>query len=320
MGETMSRSADVLANSEELNDPMFVVGCPRSGTSVLARTIGLSEVVTYFGETKFIPKFYVRRVPFRLALLHWRGGEALFPVLKGKGKRLQELAFGTDSLKELISGMMKHSKITDYDLDSRNGSLIDRYRVVLAPEDLKLSHELFHKYTRLATTDIDKMIRIMFKDFQLLGHGKKLLEKTPTHALYISTLRRLFPKAKICYIVRDGRDVAASLMLNFRKTRVDDRRIRDICRMQRRIQLIDQQLTRKGDPGYYRIEYEDLVTKPAAVIQSVFNFLDVPFTERVRDALGQIKPTPSKWRQLPSDRQKYVEACLGESLPRHLHE
>jgi hypothetical protein len=45
-------------------------------------------------------------------------------------------------------------------------------------------------------------------------------------------------------------------------------------------------------------------------------FLDLAFTERVNDALGEIKPTPSKWTQLPAHKQRYVEACLGEY--RHL--
>jgi hypothetical protein len=185
-GEAIMQIQKLLENSTELDNPVFVVGCPRSGTSVLARIIGLSKGIRYFGETKLIPKVYVRRIPISLAVQYWKDGEALCPILKGKLHRLKELILGTDPLKEIITRMIKHTHVNDYDLSCRNGPLIDRYSIVLTATDTKLAHELYHKYRLLAKIDIDRMTRVLFKDFQLLSGCEFFLEKTPAHAFYIT--------------------------------------------------------------------------------------------------------------------------------------
>ena len=302
---------DVLANSDELYDPIFVVGCPRSGTGVLARTIGLSEEVCYVGETKFIFKYYTRRLPFTVAMQHWLSGEPLLPVLKGKVRRLQEQLEGKDSFRDLIGDLIKYIKLPDYNLKPPGMSLISRYGVNITREEVKLQDQLFAKYTQLGRKDVDRTLRILFKDVQILSHTSRILEKTPLHALFISILKRVFPKAKICRIVRDGREVAASYMLNFGNRKIDDSAIKHICSYYRRVGLIDEQLTSTNEPGHYRVRYDELVARPVAVMEGVFDFVDLPFSDRVRRALAEIKPTESKWEQLPKSKQIYVEACLG---------
>jgi hypothetical protein len=307
----MSTIADVLANSEELDDPIFVIGCPRSGTTVLARAIGLSESVCYVEETRLIPKYYIRRLPITLAIRHWRNGEALLPVLKGKVRRLQEKLAGRDYLRELIAHLIRYTKVSDFDLRPIAGHLIDRYDVALAPKDVELFRELYGKYLQIGRKDTDKMLRILFKDFQLLSHKDKILEKTPMHVFYTFTLKQIFPGAKICFIARDGRDVAASYMLNHGVKKDDKRSIHYICETYSRIRSIDAKLTKMNSAGYLRVEYEDLVARPAAVVEEVFRFLDLPLSSRVLNALREVEPTPSNWRHLPEHVRKYVDACLG---------
>jgi hypothetical protein len=54
-----------------------------------------------------------------------------------------------------------------------------------------------------------------------------------------------------------------------------------------------------------------MVAMPVAVMEGVFDFLHLPFSDSVRRALAEVKPTPSKWEQLPKSRQLIVEGCLG---------
>ena len=308
----MTTSADVLSNTEELDNPLFVVGCARSGTGVLAKAIGLSEQVCYVEETLLIPRYYNRRVPITLAIQYWKRGETLLPILKGKIRRLQETLTGSDYLLELIPALLCYVKLKDYDLKLPAGKrLIDRYNVKLTSDDMKFARELHDKYTHLARENIDRMLRVLFKDFQLLSGKRKILEKTPIHALYVGTLKRIFPKTRICFIVRNGRDVAASYMLNFGEKKVHNRTIRHICRTHRRIQQIHEQLAATNDPAFHFIQYEDMIKQPLTVIEGVFNFLDLGVSDRVRRALVEVKPTRSNWQQLPKRKQIYVETCLG---------
>ena len=72
----MSELSEVLINTQELKDPIFVVGCLRSGTGALARTIGLAEPVCYVGETKLFTNTTLGRFPlFR----HFDIGEMVMP-------------------------------------------------------------------------------------------------------------------------------------------------------------------------------------------------------------------------------------------------
>jgi hypothetical protein len=183
--------------------------------------------------------------------------------------------------------------------------------VTLAPKDVELARQLYRKYVDMGRRNTDTMIRILFKDFQLLSGKHKILEKTPTHAFYTNTLRRIFPGAKICFIARDGRDVAASYMLNHHDRKIDKRTVRYICKTYRRIRSIDETLSNMNSPGYYRVQYEDLVSRPAGVIKEVFDFFDLPFSGRVLDAMGEVEQTPSNWQQLPERTRRYVESCLA---------
>jgi hypothetical protein len=305
---------DVLSNSQELDDPILIVGCPRSGTGVVARTIGLSEQVCYVGETKVMPKYYTRRVPLKSAVQHWRNGEALLPILKGKVRQFQDRLTGEDPLIQIIESMIRYAKLRGYELRPPGKRIIDRYNIKLTQEDVEIARELHSKYSRFRANQVDRLLRILFKDFQLIAGRSKILEKTPMHAFYISSLKRIFPKAKMCFVLRDGRDVAASYLLNYGERKWDSRVMRYICRTHKRVRLTDDKFDKTGNPGYYRIKYEELVARPTVVMADVFKFLELPWSDHIRTALSDVKATPSKWRQLPAAKQRSVVSWLGLTI------
>jgi hypothetical protein len=309
-GNLMISIPEILTNSQELYGPIFVVGCPRSGTGVLARAIGLTESVCYLGESKLISDYYVKWLPTPLAIYYWKNGENLLPILKGKVRKLLDQINGRDPLKEALGYMLKLTRLT-YDLKARNKPFLDKNNRKLDEQEMTFVNKLSDKYRQMSRYEIDKMLRIIFKDFQLLSGKAVMLEKTPAHALYIPTLQRIFPGAKVCHIVRDGRHVAASYMLNYGQKKFDRKSMRHICRLHKRIRLIDERLRKSQNPRYYSITYEDFITSPARVLADLFKFLDLPLSESVLSAVKDVKPTPSNWSQLPSNAQKYVEGCLA---------
>lgn len=68
----------VVENRDELLDPIFVVGCPRSGTSVLARIIASCDSVCYLGEQALVSDFYARVAPLVPAISRVPAGESKY--------------------------------------------------------------------------------------------------------------------------------------------------------------------------------------------------------------------------------------------------
>jgi Sulfotransferase family len=301
--------SEILRNSEELQDPIFVVGCMRSGTGMLARTIGLADSVSYVGETKLIAKYYTRSVPITSAIQHWRNGEALLPILKGKARRIQDQISGKDLLREIITGMIRYTKLTGYDIKP-SIPLVDRYGIEITPSDIAVLDKLCEKYKKTKPKEIDRLLRILLKDFQLLSQKGRILEKTPSHALYIPVIQRIFPDAKICHILRDGKGVASSYMLHYGEQNLKKRSIRYICRMHRYIWAIDKQIRKANNPRYYSLRYEDFLASPTTTVEGVFNFLNLPLSGSVQASLRDVRPGPSNWDRLPRETRMYVNALL----------
>ncbi|WP_428406978.1 sulfotransferase family protein [Hyphococcus sp.] len=125
--------------------------------------------------------------------------------------------------------------------------------------------------------------------------AKRAAEKTPTNALHFPTLRRLFPKAYLISIVRDGRDVVSSLLqMNWRDDRTGGRLAVTIdphaaANLWTASVANDNHMN--GDERFYSLRYEDLVRNPAAEITKLFAFLGEPtpnlalFHDRAFDAL-----------------------------------
>ena len=304
----MSELSEVLINTQELKDPIFVVGCLRSGTGALARTIGLAEPVCYVGETKLFTKYYAREVPIISAFRHWRNGDALFPVLKRKARTFRDQISRRELLRRTLADIIRYTKLTHFDTKP-SVPLVDRYGIELTSNDMKFVDQLVDKYMR--ANNIDTMIRVLFKDIQLTSQKTRVLEKTPMHALYIPVIQRLFPEARICQILRDGRQVAASYILNYGQKKLNKRSVRYICAVHRCTWAIHERLSKSDNPKYYSLRYEDFVASPISNVEKVFHFLNLPLTESILTSLRDIREGPSNWERLPRKTQIYVEALLA---------
>ncbi len=96
-----------------------------------------------------------------------------------------------------------------------------------------------------------------------------LVEKTPRHVLQIPRIRRLVPGARFILMVRDGRDVAASVAkrhggdfeYGFRRWVDDNKKLH----------------AELGKPDVMLLRYEDLVVAPELQLERVCKFLGVKF-------------------------------------------
>jgi len=104
-------------------------------------------------------------------------------------------------------------------------------------------------------------------------------DKTPGHAARLGTLETIFGEGiQVLHIVRDGRDVAASLR-EMPWARAD---VLDAARRWRRDVLAAQAFGRCAGPErYHEIAYERLTSDPETILRGICRFLEEPFEERM---------------------------------------
>ena len=99
-------------------------------------------------------------------------------------------------------------------------------------------------------------------------------EKTPTYVQKMKLIQRAIPEARFVHVIRDGRDVALSVL---------DRTVRDLTtgvvakRWQKKITKA------RGDSPqlhhYMEIRYEDLILDTEPVLRSVCEFIELPWDD-----------------------------------------
>jgi hypothetical protein len=110
-------------------------------------------------------------------------------------------------------------------------------------------------------------------------------EKDPEYVRRLPLIHRLFPSTRSVQIIRDGRDVALSLLEWVTPTRYLGRMAlwREepvaVCALfwRRRVLSGRRGLERVGADRCLEVRYEELVQTPEAVMRSIAGFLDLPF-------------------------------------------
>jgi hypothetical protein len=181
--------------------------------------------------------------------------------------------------------------------------------------------------------------------FDLYGRlkGKRLVgEKTPKYVRYLPTLNELWPGARVVHLIRDGRDVALSL-LDWDKsernvgrfpTWKDDPLATAALYWEWNVRLGREAGAFLGPDRYHELRYEALVTEPEAECVKLCSFLGLPFDPqmlrfhegRTRENSGlsakkawqPITPGLRSWRQqmAPADVARFES--VGGQLLDHL--
>jgi hypothetical protein len=141
---------------------IFIVGCPRSGTTLVQKLLGARSDIYTCKETHY------------------------FQNIRRKGGK----------------------KILDYLILSQD-NVLKAYDLICSQDELLGSHDpAGAKSLRSAALFFDQL---MTSEAQARG---KLawVEKTPPHLFHIRLIRRHIPTAQFVHVIRDGRDVVASLV------------------------------------------------------------------------------------------------------------
>lgn len=256
--------------------PVFIVGCPRSGTTLLRDLLRSHPRLTFPYESGVLPVLYRRR------------GD---PASDRAARRLAA--------------------------DLLGGAGIARWALDLRPADLQ-HHRSFAA-----------LAGALFEAWARREGKPRWGDKTPLYATELPTIRRIWPDARVVHIVRDGRDVACSLL----RQPWGPASVHTAALMWTRTVAAAGTAGRAIGPGaYHELRYEALVSDPEPALRSVCEFLGedfdpallhparlppppgrrAPWTERQASAID--RGGVEEWRSALSQRDRAAFAAVGGEL------
>ncbi|WP_085522064.1 sulfotransferase [Tuberibacillus sp. Marseille-P3662] len=150
---------------------------------------------------------------------------------------------------------------------------------------------IMHSY-HLEKSDINDIyatfVSGFFRKFKNWSKADRIIEKTPHNVLIMKELANIFPKAKFIHVVRDGRDVASSLVeMNWRDFQGKPlwyvQNIKNAAKYW--AQVVNKAINDSNHPqlrdNVLTIKYEDLINQPEQIIQTVLNFIGEPWSPEV---------------------------------------
>jgi hypothetical protein len=227
-----------------MNPALFIVGCPRSGTTLLGRMADAHPDIAVIHEGRFVPEWFERR----------RG--------------ITEDGLVTPAL---IDKLLAHRPFANVSVGRE---------------------ELERLLGRDGPVHYSEFVSGIF-DLHGRAHAKRLVgDKTPHYVRSLPTLHALWPSAKIVHLIRDGRDVARSVLgwskvterggsvARFAAFR-EDRLSTVACWWEWLVRLGREDGAALGPALYHEIRYESLVAQPAAECRRLCDFMRVPYDDRM---------------------------------------
>ncbi|MDH3683347.1 MAG: sulfotransferase [Acidimicrobiia bacterium] len=159
-------------------------------------------------------------------------------------------------------------------------------------------------------------------------------DKSPIYTSHVEELSRVLPTAQFVHIIRDGRDVALSMMRAYQGRRFFYVDLGFAARSwRRRVTAARRSGSRLGRDRYLELTYEALTSDPEAVLQDVCDFLGEEFapemtapqnvarqhyhSRKIHAATAQPLTTASSRRwlhEMPERDQRLFDALAGDLL------
>ena len=108
------------------------------------------------------------------------------------------------------------------------------------------------------------------------------LEKTPSHALYIPEIKQLLPESRFIHLLRDSRDVVASLMTASRgwgRSWAPNSAELAAAMWVQHVDAVKTAAKNLSDHEFCEVRYEDLWSLPLDTLKRLAEFLDITWSE-----------------------------------------
>lgn len=250
-------------------DPIFIVGCSRSGTTLLQSILGNHPDLAVFPESNLL--YYVLDdLDFR----RWGSliGRRQIPRAM-TGRLLNGMGFTSVMYKESAEGFLE-----------ANASHCES--------------DLFNDREYSIRTVFSKFTRVM----EMRSQGRRWIEKSPQNIFCVHLIRKYWPDACILHIVREGRDTVASIMDAARKYTSFGYRFGDPLGLEKSVQYYNRAVkisVRHGNkPHNLIVRYEDLVDYPSLALEPVAKLLCIDISSDMLEyRTDQIAHTREVWKE-----------------------
>jgi hypothetical protein len=267
----------------------FVVGCPRSGTTIVQAMLARHPQVFTLPETGFFPRL--------LGGLHHRLGD------EGSKASRQNLA-------------------RRLGLTRRYGrrEFVELQQSLLGPEQPVSRAPLFQDDCVARFIDI-------LDGLAAQGGRSMWLEKTPHHLHYLPEIERYLPDARVIHVIRPGVDVLASITdaeLRYNNKSFSGGLMQWVGRWNRAVEV---HRSRIGVRNHHFVFLEDLMHNPAEEWQRLCKFLDLPMQVELDQTCHQniADPKAEPWKRdalsgLPHQTESKVDSLFGPQMREWLRE
>jgi protein-tyrosine sulfotransferase len=195
---------------------------------------------------------------------------------------------GTSLLRAMIGN---HSKVASgletywFDIDWSNlDEAKNRDRLRIISEFYELSDQALNGMIKKCFSSEDFLARLM-AHWCAINKKERWAEKTPGNIIHIDRIKAFWPDAYILHIVRDPRDIFASLR--------DAKKWDDIGSFMDRWGAVFDHVKKFKSSGvldetkYLEVRYEELVCDPKAVMEKICRFTDLEFETEISSFKGK---------------------------------
>ncbi len=323
---TIPPAPKALATQSSPCPKLFIVGCPRSGTTWLWQMLKLHPEALSPHYESHIYRLIYNPFTFVSKLKRKQRFDQATWFLKHYG--LKSLLLGASS-QDVWRGILK-----SYRNYARAGT-VGPHNLI----DFKSLKTLIQQVQQEAGSDLERAER-------LIGHiceqyfaqegqaGQKLLiEKTPLHIDFVDVILNQFPEAKVIIVSRDGRDVCASWQARAKTQKWARQSTEHIIQTWNRCaeQSLDYMTNPNLSDRIRLVKYEDLRQNTSEELEQVFDFLalstspaqitsiverqDIQKMKKKGEGQHVRKGLIGDWRQtLPSEDIKLWETLAARHL------
>ena len=285
----MSLSLSDISAHMKQEAPVFIVGAPRSGTSILYRTLqqhshfklhacnnssGVelteSNIFRHPYNTYLLPDSDAFTYMMKNVDIYQEFLQSIQPIQKN-----QRLILGKKVIQKLIS------------------------KIGLSTNSIRT------QLWTLAQNDI--LIRSFLYYAQKARMTERLVEKTPQHITLLPEIRQTFPNAKLLFMLRHPIDVFSSYrrrLYDVRKSGQDPKYVRWLnispkafCSQYHTYSAIALREAKVKPDSFLLFKYEDFTSNLRTALQQILEFLDEPFEE---DCIPKDETQQTIWKADPN--------------------